>query len=192
MADAPGELRALFCEALDRAIPQEQADYLDRAYQGRPALRARVEALLRAHAEAGGFLQEADGPVADRRPDAAPLVGKEGPGTRLGPYQLLELVGEGGMGVVWMAEQQEPIHRRVALKVLKPGLDSKAVLARFEAERQALALMDHPNIARVYDADTSDGGRPYFVMELVQGVPVTRFCDEQRLRLRQRLELFVP
>ncbi|MFO0842105.1 MAG: hypothetical protein U0797_06845 [Gemmataceae bacterium] len=135
MAGEPGELRALFCEALDRPTPQGQADYLDQACRGRPELRARVEALLRAQAEAGGFLQEPDGPVEDRRAHAAPPAVKEAPGTRIGPYQLLEPIGEGGMGVVWMAEQQVPVRRRVALKIIKPGLDSKQVLARFEAER---------------------------------------------------------
>jgi serine/threonine protein kinase len=192
MAGEPAEVRALFCEALDRPTPQEQADFLDRACRGRPELRARVEALLRAHADASGFLQEPDGPAADQRADAAPRSDRDGPGTRVGPYRLLEPIGEGGMGVVWMAEQQEPVRRLVALKFLKAGLDSKAVLARFEAERQALALMDHPSIARVHDAGTSDGGRPYFVMELVNGVPITRYCDDNRLTPRQRLELFVP
>src|SRR5262245_46318901 len=109
-----------------------------------------------------------------------------------GPYELLERVGEGGMGTVWMAEQKGPIHRRVAVKLIKAGMDSRQVLARFEAERQALALMDHPNIARVLDAGTTGTGRPYFVMDLVKGVPITRYCDEHRLTPRQRLELFVP
>src|SRR5262249_12586993 len=116
----------------------------------------------------------------------------EGPGTRLGPYKLLEQIGEGGMGAVWMAEQQEPVRRMVALKVIKPGMDSQQVNARFEAERQALALMDHQPIARVHDAGTTPGDRPFFVMELIKGVPLTRYCDETRLTVRQRLELFVP
>jgi serine/threonine protein kinase len=105
---------------------------------------------------------------------------------------LLEPIGEGGMGIVYMAEQARPVRRTVALKVIKAGMDSRQVLARFEAERQALALMDHPNIAKVLDAGTTDSGRPYFVMELVKGVPVTRFCDERRLTPRERLELFIP
>src|ERR1043166_7250458 len=112
--------------------------------------------------------------------------------SRIGPYKLLQPLGEGGMGTVWMAEQTEPVRRKVALKVIKPGMDSANVLARFEAERQALALMEHPNIAKVFDAGTSEAGRPYFVMELVEGVPITRYCDEQSLSIRQRLELFLP
>src|SRR5205814_677228 len=110
----------------------------------------------------------------------------------VGRYKLLEEIGEGGMGTVWMAQQTEPVKRLVAVKLIKPGMDSKAVLARFEAERQALALMDHAHIARVLDAGTSDAGRPYFVMDLVKGVPITRYCDEHHLTPRQRLELFIP
>jgi serine/threonine protein kinase len=124
------------------------------------------------------------------RADPRPLT--EGPGTRIGPYKLLERIGEGGMGVVFMAEQERPVRRKVALKVIKPGMDTDAVIARFEAERQALALMDHPNIARVLDAGATDAGRPFFVMELVHGVPITLFCDERRLTPRERLELFAP
>ena len=115
----------------------------------------------------------------------------ERPGTIIGPYKLLEQIGEGGMGVVFMAEQTQPIQRKVALKIIKPGMDTQQVIARFEAERQALALMDHPNIARVLDAGTTESGRPYFVMELVRGVPVTDYCDRHRLSIRERLELFV-
>src|SRR5207248_9135232 len=116
----------------------------------------------------------------------------DGPGSVIGPYKLLEMIGEGGMGTVYMAEQTRPMRRKVALKIIKPGLDSRQVVARFEAERQALALMDHPNIAKVLDGGTTPEGRPYFVMELVKGVPITRYCDEHRLSPRQRLELFVP
>ena len=116
----------------------------------------------------------------------------EGPGSCIGPYKLLQPIGEGGMGVVFMAEQARPVRRKVALKLIKPGMDTRQVLARFEAERQALALMDHPNIAKVLDAGTTDAGRPYFVMELVKGVPITEYCDERRLTPRERLELFVP
>ena len=115
----------------------------------------------------------------------------EGPGTVIGPYKLLQQIGEGGMGVVFMAEQTEPIQRTVALKIIKPGMDTRQVIARFEAERQAVAMMDHPNIAKVLDAGTTDSGRPYFVMELVKGVPITKYCDEKHLPLRARLELFV-
>jgi serine/threonine protein kinase len=121
-------------------------------------------------------------------------MGLEGAATqcRIGPYKLLQQIGEGGMGTVFLAEQTEPVQRKVALKIIKPGMDSRHVLARFEAERQALALMDHPNIAKVLDAGTTDNSRPYFVMELVKGVPITRYCDEHHLTPRQRLELFVP
>src|SRR5262249_11667402 len=116
----------------------------------------------------------------------------EGPGSRIGPYALRQKIGEGGMGAVYMAEQEHPVRRKVALKVIKPGVDPDLVVARFEAERQALAIMDHPNIARVFDAGATDTGRPYFVMELVHGMPINDYCDEARLSPRQRLELFVP
>src|SRR5262245_53728290 len=116
----------------------------------------------------------------------------EGPDERIGPYVLREELGEGGFGVVYRAEQEHPVRRQVALKVIKPGMDSEQVVARFEAERQALALMDHPHIAKVFDAGTTDAGRPYFVMELVPGTPITRFCDQNLLTLRERLELFIP
>ena len=116
----------------------------------------------------------------------------EGPGQRIGPYKLLQAIGEGGMGIVFMAEQEVPVRRKVALKIIKPGMDSRQVIARFEAERQALAMMDHQNIARVLDAGTTETGRPYFVMELVHGVPITQFCDDNHLTPRERLELFVP
>ena len=112
-------------------------------------------------------------------------------GARIGRYKLLEQIGEGGFGVVWMAEQDEPVRRRVALKIIKPGMDSLEVIARFEAERQALALMDHPNIASVFDGGATETGRPYFVMELVKGVPITTYCDAKQLTTRERLELFI-
>src|SRR5204863_7359049 len=114
----------------------------------------------------------------------------ENVGDRIGRYKLLQQIGEGGCGVVYMAEQEEPIHRRVALKIIKPGMDTKSVMARFEAERQALAMMDHPNIAKVFDAGATAAGRPYFVMELVRGVRITDYCDEHQLGTRERLELF--
>jgi serine/threonine protein kinase len=171
---------SIFAAALKKP-PAERAAYLDEACDGDPALRAEVEALLRAHYEAGSFLQQelvtgAQAPSADVGAAQAagsagtPLV--EGPGTRIGPYKLLQQIGEGGMGVVYMAEQEQPVRRRVALKIIKPGMDSAQVIARFEAERQALALMDHPNIAKVLDAGTTATGRPFFVMELVKGVPL--------------------
>ena len=124
------------------------------------------------------------------KPVSRPL--NEGPGTRIGPFKLLQQIGEGGMGVVYMAEQERPVRRRVALKIIKPGMDTDQVVARFEAERQALALMDHPNIAKVLDAGATDSGRPFFVMELVKGVPITEYCDSAQLTPRERLELFVP
>ncbi|MHB8954089.1 MAG: tetratricopeptide repeat protein [Pirellulaceae bacterium] len=161
---------------------------MDEACDGHPELRDRVEALLRNAAHASRFLESpprAEGITIDQ-----PI--SEKPGAQIGPYKLLQQIGEGGMGVVFMAEQTEPIQRKVALKVIKPGMDSRQVIARFEAERQALAMMDHVNIARVLDAGTTEHGRPYFVMELVHGVPITNYCDDNRLTPRQRLELFVP
>ena len=148
-----------------------------------------MEALLRAQGAAGSFL-ESQAPSPAMTVDEQPVG--EGPGTVIGPYKLVQQIGEGGMGTVWMAEQTEPVKRLVALKLIKAGMDSRQVIARFEAERQALALMDHPNIARVLDAGTTGAGRPYFVMELVKGVPITKYCDEHHLTPRQRLELFIP
>src|SRR5262249_4827380 len=160
--------------------------FLDRACGSDAGLRTRVEELLRAHQAAGHFL---GGPA--NRDATNDHQFSEHAGTVIGPYKLLEQVGEGGMGAVWMAQQLEPVRRKVALKLIKPGMDSKQVVARFEAERQALALMDHPNIAKVLDAGTTEGepsgkgepgrvsaGSPYFVMELVKGVPITKYCDE--------------
>jgi eukaryotic-like serine/threonine-protein kinase len=183
-----------FAEALSQDTPETRAACIERACAGDSELRHWVEALLLAHAEAGAFL---DHPPAALE-TAATITGtddgaveEEGPGTVIGRYKLLERIGEGGMGVVFMAQQVEPVRRKVALKVIKAGMDSRQIVARFEAERQALAMMDHPNIARVLDGGTTRAGRPYFVMELVQGVPVTEFCDQNRLAARQRLELFV-
>src|SRR5262249_7993362 len=150
-------------------------------------VQARVEALLRAHHEVGKFL---GGPPAPSPTVDEPMT--ERLGTVIGPYKLLEPIGEGGMGTVWMAQQTEPVKRVVALKLIKAGMDSRQVIPPFEAERQALALMDHPNIAKVLDGGTTSAGRPYFVMDLVKGVPITRYCDEHHLTPRQRLELFVP
>src|SRR5215218_6351234 len=175
----------IFYEALARN-PADRAAYLDGACNGHPALRASLDALLRANVGASGFLTSP--------PQDVPVelsTATEGPGTAVGPYKLLEQIGEGGFGVVYLAEQTRPVRRKVALKVLKPGMDTKQVVARFEGERQALAVMDHPNIARVFDGGATASGRPYFVMELVKGVTVTEFCDQNQLTTRHRLELFV-
>src|SRR5262249_53056641 len=147
----------------------------------------RVEELLHAHDQGSNPLDQPAIGTVDLPPPSS-----ETAGTRIGPYKLLERIGEGGMGTVWMAEQQEPVKRLVALKLIKAGLDSAQVLARFEAERQAIALMDHPHIAKVFEAGTTESGRPYFVMELVKGIPLTKYCDEQQLTPRERLELFIP
>ena len=192
----PNQAKAIFLEAVEKHAAEEWPAFLDRACVGEPALRRRVEVLLGAHRDAGTAEHQ---PAAE---GAAPIVltdSADRPGTVIGSYKLLQQIGEGGMGTVFLAEQTEPVQRKVALKLIKSGMDSKQVLARFEAERQALALMDHPNIAKVLDAGTTSGepggvspGRPYFVMELVKGVPITRYCDEHRLTPKQRLELFVP
>jgi WD40 repeat protein/serine/threonine protein kinase len=193
MSHLHADAKAIFLEALDRKEPDELLRFLDQTCAADAALRARVEELLCAHRDAGNFLGRPDQPAGT--PDEP--VG-ERPGTVIGPYKLVEQIGEGGFGVVYLAEQQQPLRRKVALKVIKPGMDTKQVVARFEAERQALALMDHPNIARVLDAGTTPGepgrvsaGRPYFVMELVRGIPITQFCDDNQLTPRERLELFV-
>ncbi|HZU37009.1 MAG TPA: serine/threonine-protein kinase [Gemmataceae bacterium] len=197
----------LFLQALALSSPNARQEYLDRTCAGDAALRAEVESLLEASARAGSFL---DSPLSTSLATLDKTL-LEKPGTMIGPYKLLEQIGEGGMGLVFMAEQEQPLRRKVALKILKPGMDSRQVVARFEAERQALALMDHPHIAKILDAGTigesqprasargtadplanaRGSGRPYFVMELVRGVPITDFCDQRRLTPRQRLELFI-
>jgi serine/threonine protein kinase len=189
--------RELFLHAVGKLPPERWDAYLAESCGGDAELERQVAHLLRVHQEAGSFLDRPAGGVAATgafapAPEDAAAVPTEAAGTAIGPYKLIQAIGEGGMGTVWMAQQTAPVKRLVALKVIKPGMDSKQVLARFEAERQALALMDHPNIARVLDAGATAAGRPYFVMELVKGVPITRYCDEHRLTPRQRLELFVP
>jgi tetratricopeptide (TPR) repeat protein/tRNA A-37 threonylcarbamoyl transferase component Bud32 len=176
---------SIFAQALEITSAAERAAFLDRACGDNPPLRAEVEALLRAHERSGDLLD-----LPEHAQPTADLPACESPGTIIGPFKLLEQIGEGGMGAVWMAEQTEPIQRRVAVKVVKEGMDSKLILARFEAERQALALMDHPNIAKVFEAGRTPSGRPYFVMELVKGQPITKYCDTKRLGVRERLELF--
>src|SRR5262245_37139143 len=187
MAAPEPKLRDFFSKAAECLTAAEQAAYLDQARQGDAELRAQLEELLQAHREAGSFLQE---PSALRAATIDEPI-RERPGAVIGPYKLIEQIGEGGFGVVFMAEQQEPVRRKVALKVLKPGMDTRQVVVRFEAERQALALMDHPNIAHVFDGGATESGRPYFVMELVKGEPITDYCDEHELTPRERLELFV-
>jgi WD40 repeat protein len=192
MKDAEAHLMTVFSAALALGSAADREAYLDQECAGDPALRARAEALLRAHDRAGGFLGLASGPVKSAAFEpAAEAAAAPAAGTVVSRrYKLLERVGEGGMGEVWMAEQTEPVRRKVALKLIRPGMDGKQVVARFEAERQALALMDHPNIAKVLDGGVAEGDRPYFVMELVKGVPITKYCDDHRLSPRDRLGLF--
>src|SRR3954463_4927314 len=198
---SPPDREAAVYNTARRMPTKERPAYLDKACSGDPALRQRVEELLEAGEEAGAFL--ADPACAGQRSPAAADPEKptrtlridslpsETVGDRIGRYKLLQQIGEGGWGIVYMGEQNEPVRRRVALKVIKLGMDTKSVIARFEAERQALALMDHPNIARVLDAGATETGRPYFVMELVHGVPITDYCDAHRLGIDDRLDLFV-
>jgi tetratricopeptide (TPR) repeat protein/serine/threonine protein kinase len=186
--NGPSPLEAVFFAALEKGSAQERAAYLAEACAGDEDLRRRVEKMLAAQAQAGSFLEQ---PALSRALTIDEQAVSERPGTVIGPYKLMEQIGEGGMGLVFVAEQQEPVRRKVALKVIKPGMDTRQVIARFEAERQALALMDHPQIAKVLDGGETTGGRPYFVMELVKGVPITDYCDQNQMAIRQRLELFV-
>ena len=185
MGDPSGRAKAIFLAAIEDHEPEQWPDFLERACGGDAGLRAEVEKLLEARASLGSFHEAPrlagtlDDPITER------------PGSMIGPYKLLEQIGQGGFGVVFMAEQQHPVRRKVALKVLKPGMDTRQVVARFEAERQALALMDHPNIAHILDGGETASGRPYFVMELVRGIPVTEFCDQNRLPVNERLRLFI-
>jgi eukaryotic-like serine/threonine-protein kinase len=208
MTKSPPAVEEVFFQALQCGSKAERDSHLQAACGNDPELRARVERLLAAYPEAGSFLETPaaagyslrghgpqgvpcgdpilDNPAADRV-----LPAGTGAGATLGRYKLLEKLGEGGCGVVYVAEQTEPVRRRVALKVIKLGMDTKQVVARFEAERQALAMMDHPNIAKVFDAETTESGRPYFVMELVRGIPMTDYCDQASLSTKERLGLFV-
>jgi serine/threonine protein kinase len=178
---------SVFAAALEKTSSQERAAYVTEACAGDEKLRRRVENLLRAHAEPDDVLD----PPAHQVGTVSLVPLAEGPGTVIGPYKLLQQIGEGGFGVVYMAEQSQPVRRMVALKIIKPGMDTAQVIARFESERQALALMDHPNIAHVFDAGSTASGRPYFVMELVKGVPITDFCDQNQLPPEARLRLFL-
>ena len=186
--------RDIFDTALETSDATERKAMLDRACEGQPELRERIEQLLAAHNQADQFFSGCVTAVAGSAQDFELVDGGAAEdliGSKIGPYKLLQKIGEGGCGAVFMAEQESPVRRRVALKVIKLGMDTKNVVARFEAERQALALMDHPNIARVLDAGATQNGRPFFVMELVNGVRLTEFCDSHRLNTQQRLELFI-
>src|SRR5262245_35458459 len=188
MTDQVRSEKSIFLGALERANPEDRYAYIEGACTGDSDLRRRVSVLLEAH-------QASVGPLDCPPPAFVPTIIEkpvtELPGTVIGPYKLLEQIGEGGMGTVYVAEQKQPVRRTVALKVIKPGMDTREVIARFEAERQALAMMNHPNIAKVLDAGATAAGRPYFVMELVKGTPITDFCDQQKLETRERLRLFV-
>src|SRR5436305_399557 len=182
---------AIFDGALQ--LPAEQRTAYIRAACGEDGgLRERVEGLLQAHEQPKGPLDGSATPTPVGKPTIVlELTPTEKPGDKIGPYKILQQIGEGGCGVVYMAEQEVPVRRRVALKVIKLGMDTRQVIARFEAERQALALMDHPNIAKVFDAGATETGRPYFVMELVRGIKITDYCDQNNLATKERLELFV-
>ena len=184
--------REIFIAALDIADEAERGVYLAHSCGDDAALRERVDDLLRAHAAPGNFMANPATAGELTGLSATPGLSEDVGSLVAGKYKLVQQLGEGGMGAVWVAEQSEPIKRRVALKLIKPGMDSALVLRRFDAERQALAMMDHINIAKVFDAGTTNTGRPFFVMELVKGVPITKYCDELSLSLRERLELFVP
>jgi serine/threonine protein kinase len=188
----PSKLESIFSAAAAMPSADARDPYLRQACGSDAELRRQVDLLLVAHDKAGDFLSTPALGVATADPAFTDLQPTEVPGTRVGPYKLLQLIGEGGFGSVFMAEQERPVRRRVALKVIKLGMDTRQVVARFEAERQALAMMDHPNIAKVLDAGATHAGRLYFVMELVNGVPITQYCDANCLTARQRLELFVP
>jgi serine/threonine protein kinase len=179
--------RSIFAAALEITDPSQRSAYLDKVCANDTELRQRIESLLSAQEKLGHFLTTSPGEH-QKTVITDPL--EERPGAVIGPYKLMDLIGEGGMGLVFVAEQEKPVRRKVALKVIKPGLDSAQIIARFEQERQALTMMDHVNIARVFDAGATEKGRPYYVMELVDGVPMTHFCDENKLTIRQRLELF--
>ena len=175
MDPAPRQIESILVAAVEIESEADRRRFVERACAGDAELRRRVEGLVENYFRAGSFLESAaPGPAATVEERTG-----ERPGTVIGPYKLLEPLGEGGFGVVFLAEQQQPVRRKVALKVLKPGMDTRQVVARFEAERQALALMDHPNIAHVFDAGATATGRPYLVMELVRGVPITDFCNRR-------------
>jgi eukaryotic-like serine/threonine-protein kinase len=205
MTEVPTE-RAddIFYSALEIKLPDQRRAFLDRMCQGEPALRSVVEKMLASQTKAEEFFREGGVvrlPVKELAQSLADTPGlgehldgldrqDESIGKCIGIYKVRQRIGEGGCGVVYMAEQEKPVRRRVALKIIKLGMDTKSVVARFEAERQALALMDHPSIARVLDAGATESGRPYFVMELVRGVKITEYCDQNELSTQERLQLF--
>src|SRR5262249_44283125 len=190
-SDRHERCKAMFLSALEQPAEQRE-QWLQAACGGDEALRQRVVRLLGAH---GGETAEAFDVGLTSSSDAkltvsATLIHVGNAGEQIARYKLLQLLGEGGFGIVWMAEQQQPVRRRVAVKIIKGGMDTREVIARFEAERQALALMDHPNIARVFDAGETEDGRPFVVMELVRGTPITSYCDDPALSVEARLQLF--
>ncbi len=188
MVEEHANEKVIFQRACEIPMPEARSQYVQQACGDNSELLARVNRLLELHDTSPSFLEV----PALAMTDAPPCSGVvKGPGTWIGPYKLLEQIGEGGMGVVFRAEQRQPVRRMVALKVIRPGLNSREVVTRFEAERQALALMNHPNVAKVLDAGTTETEHPYFVMELVKGLPLTDFCDLHCYSTRQRLELFV-
>src|SRR5579863_7569577 len=182
--------RDIFIEALQKAAGDERLDFLNSACGADRKLFTRVQELLAKHEKTGNFLLDSPPPGIGTAGDIPEIT--ECAGTVIGPYKLLEQIGEGGFGIVYMAEQETPVRRQVALKIVKPGMDTRRVLGRFKVELEALSLMDHPNIARALDAGATDSGRPYFVMELVRGVPITDYCDANQLTPCERLELFIP
>ena len=191
MSKSTTKIEQILAEAVEISSASERHEFLRRACGDDTTVWQEVNRLLQNHFDAGTFLDRLPSGVAKIDSEITQVVDNSlVPGTQIGPYKLLQQLGEGGFGVVFMAEQLEPVRRRVALKVIKPGMDSRQVIARFEAERQALAVMDHPNIARVLDGGTTESGRPYFVMELLRGTPITQYCDANSLSIHQRLELF--
>ena len=189
----------IFFQALDKHTPEERAAFLDGACANEPGLRRRVDALLVHHFDRANFMRAmacglekaSEGAGGNGLTTVLAVAADEAIGGTIGRYKLRERLGEGGCGIVYVAEQSEPVRRRVALKVIKLGMDTREVIARFGAERQALAMMDHPNVAKVFDAGTTETGRPYFVMELVRGIRITDYCDQANLSTGDRLELFI-
>ncbi|MCA9172342.1 MAG: protein kinase, partial [Planctomycetales bacterium] len=186
MASRHLDEESIFHTARKIAHPAAQAEYLEQICAGDQSLYERVKSLLEVEQQETNFLKSHN---VSQFTSNESLVAEQ-PGQQIGRYKLLQKIGEGGFGVVYMADQQRPVRRKVALKIIKPGMDTQSVIARFEAERQALAMMDDPNIARVLDGGETESGRPYFVMELVKGLPITEYCDKNELSTTERLALF--